>query len=399
MSRHLWDPPQLRLGINPDGTATPERRATWLELFFDLVFVVAMAELSHSLSKHLTLSGVGSFLFLFVAVWWCWIGATFYSTRFDTDDLGHRLLTLLQMAFVVTMAVNIPHAFDRSAVDFALSYTAFRGLLVFQYLNAGHYNPPVRPLTQAIAKGFSFSVGLWLLSVLVPSPLRFWLWGVGLVIELLTPLLAGRYLAQFPPSFSHIPERFGLFTMIVLGEAIWAVVGGLSDLPSWGLAGIGVGLLGLVLAFSFWWMYFDTIDSSALKSILMGQLKVSMGWIYLHLPLSMGLVATGVAIEHGIKGASKALELADRWLLCGGVGVALLALAGLHRLSCKRRGEGHHLAYYRLCSAAFVLVLGLAPWTVKNTLWLVALVAIACVAQVVLGLVPDTQRHLEGADP
>lgn len=102
-----WQPPQLRIDRNGE----TERHATWLELFYDLVFVVTITQLSHTLSANISLSGVLSFVALFVPVWWAWIGATFYATRFDTDDVGHRLLTLFQMMAITALAINIERGF------------------------------------------------------------------------------------------------------------------------------------------------------------------------------------------------------------------------------------------------------------------------------------------------
>jgi low temperature requirement protein LtrA len=105
MAKGLWQPPRLRVGQDLE----EERRATWLELFYDLVFVVAIAEVAHKLHGEVSLLGFVSFVALFVPIWLCWLGATFYATRFDTDDLGHRLLTLLQMALIAALAVNVHH--------------------------------------------------------------------------------------------------------------------------------------------------------------------------------------------------------------------------------------------------------------------------------------------------
>ena len=97
MKTGLWQPPRLRI----DEENEEERKATWLELFYDLIFVVAIAELSHSLSKDVSVHGFISFVALFIVVWWCWLGATFYATLFDTDDIRDRLLTFLLMMMLV----------------------------------------------------------------------------------------------------------------------------------------------------------------------------------------------------------------------------------------------------------------------------------------------------------
>jgi low temperature requirement protein LtrA len=113
------------------------RRATWLELFYDLVFVVVIFQLAHNLEKDFSLNGFLGFLALFVPVWWSWTGAVFYATRFDTDDLGHRILILLQMVGAAFLAVYVSDALGNGYVGFALSYAAIRIILVLEYVRTG----------------------------------------------------------------------------------------------------------------------------------------------------------------------------------------------------------------------------------------------------------------------
>ena len=107
--KHLWQPPQLRVSEED----SEERHATWLELFYDLVFVVVVAQLAHRLKDHLSLPGIAEFALVFIPVWWSWVGTTFYATRFDTDDTLHRVFTVIQMAAIAAMAWPI------SSPDFA----------------------------------------------------------------------------------------------------------------------------------------------------------------------------------------------------------------------------------------------------------------------------------------
>lgn len=381
MAKSVWQPPRLRVG---ETAATGERRATWLELFFDLVFVVAIAELAHNLSENVSVLGFVGFAFLFAPVWWCWVGATFYATRFDTDDLSHRLLTLLQMAIVAMMAVNIHYALGKSSVGFALSYVAFRVVLVFQYLNAGHHIPIARSLTTWYARGFILGALIWVGSVFVPPPWRFVGWALGMIVDLSVPLTARRHVARIPPDFSHIPERVGLFIIIVLGETILGLVQG-SATHQWTWLSILSALFGLSIAFSLWWIYFDTVDGSPLRAMQVGKMSIGLLWLYSHLPLAIALTATGVGVEHVIKDFAKVLTASDRWLLCGSVALSLVVLAFLHRISCALGGRRNILVTYRLVSATVVLLLAIAGGNLP-TVVLVSLLAIACATQVILGL-------------
>ena len=386
MKKSLWFPPQLRTGPNSD---TEHRHATWLELFYDLVFVAIIGELAHNLSQDVSLSGFFGFVVLFVPVWWSWVGATFYATRFDCDrDLGHRLLTLLQIAGIAVLAVNAHHGLEEGSAGFALSYTAVRAVTIFEYIRAGRAIPVVRPLTTRYIAGFAIAAGLWFVSAFVPPPWRFVLWGLGIIVDLGTPyLVSGELLKQFPPHLSHIPERIGLFTIIVLGESILGVVRGVSE-QQWGTLSATVALLGLSIAFSLWWIYFDSVDGSPLRAVRSGYINLGLIWLYTHLPLVIGLAATGVGVEHVISTEpGVGVSLVERWLICGSVALCLLALAVIHLITCtlgttRRRKV---LVLYRLGAATFVLVLAVAGGNLLP-ITLMALVAVACVSQVILDL-------------
>lgn len=148
--RGLFNTPRLRTGQE----AESERHASWLELFYDLVFVAAVSQLATSLSGDYSWLGMLRFSALFIPVWWAWVGHTFYLTRFDTDDLGHRLMTMAEMAAAASLAVHVPAALGASSAGFALSYAAVRFILVAEYLRAWHHIPAVRPLTGRYAAGF-----------------------------------------------------------------------------------------------------------------------------------------------------------------------------------------------------------------------------------------------------
>lgn len=393
MIKSLWQPPRLRTAEENE----EERRATWLELFYDLIFVAAIAEVAHNLSEHISLSGFLGYVLLFVPIWWSWVGATFYATRFDTDDLGHRLLTLLQMIAIAVLAVNVHHGYSESSVGFALSYVTVRAILILQYLVAGYHVAAARGLTTWYASGFSVAAAIWLASIFVPAPWRFALWLLAFIIDFGTPLTAGKLVAKIPPSFSHVPERLGLFTIIVLGEAVIAVVRGVAKLQ-WGVSSAIVAVLGMIVAFSLWWIYFDSVDGSPLRSMGAGRMGIGLIWLYSHLPFAIGIAAAGVGVEHIIISSKTgvALPAAERWLICGAVTICLIALAAIHLITCtlgttRRRKI---LAAYRLGSAAFIMVIAIAGFTL-SPIAVIGLVAFACAVQVVLDLLTTPQSHPE----
>ena len=382
MTKAIFQPPKLRREECEEG----ERSATWLELFFDLIFVVAIAQLAHIFQEDFTFIGLAKLAILFVPVWWCWIGATFYDTRFDNDGLVDRLITLLQMALAATMAANIHHGLDTSSVGFALSYIAFRGVLICQYLHAGYHVPQARSLTNWYAIGFSVSILFWLGSLLLPIPWRFAMWGLGLIIDFATPLTAGKKVVNVPPDMAHTTERIGLFTIIVLGESIVAVVGGVSD-REWTPISVAIALLGLSIAFSFWWMYFDTVDESPLQAMRRGKMGTALTWLYSHLPLAIGLTATGVGVEKMIHGLAHDSASSEKTLFCLAVALCMLILSNLHWTSCElgQTKCKRILTFYRLGAAAFIFVLAFAS-NILSSLIIITLVAIACTVQIALDI-------------
>ena len=170
-----------------------------------------------------------SFVGLFIPVWWAWAGFTFYADRYDTDDVGQRLLTIAQMCTIVLMAASVSGAQADSSVVFALSYVGARTILNVMYFRAGHHVPETRQLVTGYIRGDSVATLVWVVSVFVPSPARFVLWGVGLAISFYTPYAVRKIQAKVPLDTSHLPERMGLFIILVFGESIAAVVAGLAE--------------------------------------------------------------------------------------------------------------------------------------------------------------------------
>ena len=236
------DPPRLRTLEADDGD---ERHATWLELFFDLVFVVAIAQLADGLAEDPSVHGFLVFAGLFVPVWWAWVGFTFYADRFDTDDPPHRVLMLVGMFTVAVLASVIPEAFHGDTAAFALAYAAVRAVVVLLNARAWWHLPSARPLLNIYIPAFTASVVLFLISAAVEPPYRYWLWALALAIDLGTPIGSGMRIRVVPIHASHIPERVGLFTIIVFGESILGVVIGTTTV-SWDLESAAVAALGFV---------------------------------------------------------------------------------------------------------------------------------------------------------
>ncbi len=320
-----WARPELRR----DEDEGQERKVGFLDLFYDLIFVVAVAQLGHDLAKHPDLEHAGRFALLFLAVWWLWIGNTFYTDRFETEDVSHRLFTFLQMIPVVGLAVFAHGAFGDTALQFALSYTVGRLLIIMLWWRGGRHDAAARPATDAYVTGFTIGLLPWIASFFAPVEWRWALWLLGLLIDISVPALMRSRLARLPQfSFSRLAERFGLFTIIVLGESVAGTVNGLGGLDEVSTLGQITGVLAMVLAFQLWWIYFDMVPREHLKP----QILAVMGRSYLHYPLLGAIAASGAGVLSVVGHEGEVLAAPQRLLLAGSVGIALLALVGLSRV-------------------------------------------------------------------
>lgn len=390
LKKGLIKPPTLRSADE----AEVERHATWLELFYDLIFVAAISQLAIRLSADYSPDGIFRFAVLFVPVWWAWVGHTFYLSRFDTEDLGHRLLTMLQMTAVASLAIHVPDALGSTSTGFALSYAAVRFILVAEYIRAGRHIPVVRPLTDRYVRGFGAAATLWALSVLVPVPWRFWFWGVALLVDFAAPLTAGQLHVRFPPHLSHLPERFGLFTIIVIGEAVVSVVFGI------GTAGLttlsaAAGFMGLLIAFALWWGYFEGARGAMTRRLQAREhVKNYQLWLYAHLPLLLGITAVAVGIKHVISlQPDEALPAAEGWLLCSSVGMTVLALSAIFIASIQ--DQDRHVIRRLARPYYLIAFLGIATGSLSGSLPGVAILGILtllCIAQVIVSMLAITEE-------
>ncbi len=311
--------------MRADEELEKERKATWLELFFDLVFVVFVAELAHSLGGDPSWSAVGGFVLMFLAMWWVWIGSTYYNDRYETDDLAHRVFTFLLMVGVASMGFYVHGGLNEGTVGFALSYVFARVINIYLWWRAGKHNPPARTMTNRFVIGFSISAILWTISIFLPPPLRFAFWAAGLAFDIITPFTTLRAQAKLPAlTTSHLPERFGVFVILVLREPIAAVIEGTSAASHHLTLQLAVdGFLGLLLAFLLWWIYFDQVANERIRASIWAR----FAWGYLHMPLIFSITAIGAGLLHAYEVGRAPLPAPVYWLISGGVGLFLIASA------------------------------------------------------------------------
>ena len=346
----MWKRPVLR------GGADGHRQATWAELFFDLIFVVAVAQLATLLLENVTWRGAMIYVFAYVPVWFSWIAATFYSNRFDTDDLSQRLITFAQMLTVAGMAASVA---ESAAIPFAISIGLFRLLIVTSYVRAGSSLPEVRPFATRMIAAMTTSALLWFSSVFFVGNTRLAIWAVAIGLELGVGLLRStrKQAAAIPLQFDHLIERFGLFTIIVLGETVLAVVVGVAH-AHWVASAVIFAAIGLTMSFSLWWIYFEVVTGDPLRNI--GGFR-PITWVYTHAPLAMAITALGVGIEVAVfTEFGHQLDTRHAFLLASSLAVALLAIAVL--LATETSSDVRVMTLIkRLPAILLVLLVGLAP--------------------------------------
>jgi low temperature requirement protein LtrA len=323
IAERLIQPPRL-WAANP----LKHRRVTWMELFFDLIFVAAVAEVGAPLGHDYSLAGLLRYSFLFLLIWWAWSGHTAFTTRFDHDDLPQRLLVLVQCFIAAIMAANARDALDsRSSAGFGAAYAGMRIVLVVQYLRARRL-PETRELTTRYALGFGAAAMVWIVSAFLDAPARYWVWAAALAIDFLTPWLATRHSRRFPPDATHFPERFGLFTIILLGEFITTVMHGIESQEYWSASAATTAFASMAFAFVLRWWYFDVAraaDERHIRSKLhAARFQV---WQYAHLPMFLGIAVAGVGFEHLISlDGSHHMSGAEGWILCAAAALLMSAL-------------------------------------------------------------------------
>jgi low temperature requirement protein LtrA len=278
------------------------RAATPLELFFDLTFVVAIGRASaifhHELVERHFVHGFLGFAMAFFAVWWAWMNYTWFASAHDSDDVAHRLLTFVQMIGVLVLTAGIPNAIEDGWMGIVtLGYVIMRLGLVASWLRVARDEPTVRSRALRYALDVSVLQVFWVLRLALPHDLQTVTFLVLAVGEMLVPFWVER--ASDGPVFhgDHIEERYGLFTIIILGETILAAAAGFqTTLDVQGLTAglLAIGLCGMVLAFGSWWLYFDHPGHIAPSP------DVAFAWGYAHVAVFLPLAALGPGIEVAI---------------------------------------------------------------------------------------------------
>jgi low temperature requirement protein LtrA len=285
-----------------------EQRATAVELFFDLVFVFAITQLSQQLLQDLTVVGAARALFLLLVVWWAWMYTTWMTNWFDPAHLSVRLVLIFSMLAAFLMAIAIPEAFGSRAVLFAGGYVALQLVRNTFIVLATDDSEPLHASWVRMWIGSIWVGAVWLLGAIVPDEhARVTIWLAALVLDYGGPLAGfwapglGRTAAtEWELEHGHFVERFQLFVLIVLGESIVVTGAAASQLPLTAsrMLAIAVAFLGTAV---FWWLYFDEVADRAQAQLAAAGPRRGVlardAFTYLHIPIVAGMLVTAVGDE------------------------------------------------------------------------------------------------------
>jgi low temperature requirement protein LtrA len=338
------------------------RVSTPLELLFDLCFVVAVsqaaARLHHALSGGQTGHGVGQYLLVFFAIWWAWMNFTWFASAYDTDDVLYRITTLIQITGALILAAGVPRAFEHNDTTVAVvGYVVMRLALVSQWVRAAIADPERRRTAIRFAVGVTLVQVAWVARLWIPDNLAVASFLFLVACELAVPVFAERaeHTTWHP---SHIAERYGLFTIIVLGEVVLAATTAIQAAFDTGAHRgevLEITVAGLLTVFSMWWLYFDRPGAHELRT---GLFAFRFGYLHYFVFAAAAAVGAGlvVNVDHAFGEAAMSARGAA-YTIAIPVAVYLVSVFAVHQ----RSSEAGLRAVALPVAAVLVLLAPLLP--------------------------------------
>jgi low temperature requirement protein LtrA len=369
-----------------------EKRVAPLELFFDLVFVFALTQVTQLMSDKPTWEGLGEGMLVLIALWWAWAAYAWLTNYIAADEGVERLLMFGAMGAFLIAALAVPHAFGEDALLFGIAYAAARWLHIFVFAEANANVDTAQAIVRLSRTALPAPLLLITAGIVDDGTVRALLWIVALVIDLGGPLVQG--IRGFRVSAGHFAERFSLVVIIALGESIVAIGAGVEGAIDAGV--IVAAALGLIVACSLWWAYFDVValvfesrfrETSGYERILIAR----DAYAYLHLPMIAGIILIALGVKKTIGDVDQPLKDAPDVALFGGV-----ALYYLGHVAFRLRIVG---TVNRQRTLAAVVCLALIPVGMEVD----ALVALALAAAVAAAVIAyesirfaDTRHRVRG---
>ena len=366
------------------GPVVVERQVTALELFFDLVFVFALTQVTTLMATEPSWLGLLRGMAVLTVLWWAWVGYVWIGTTVDAEDGIARFVLLIAMAAMFVTALAAPHAFDRYGVLFGVSYFVVRLLHVVMFRVVGRTLPDVGRAVARLAPGLLAGSALIVVAGFLPAGWpRGLLWATAIVIDVGSPLVTGTEGWHMSPG--HFAERHGLVIIIALGESLVALGVGVAseDLTPRIVAAVIVGFVSVAC---LWWLYFDVVAIAAERRFTSAPIAernniARDSYNYFHLPMVAGIVLLALGLKKVFAGLDSPLELTIATALFGGVALYLLG----HLLF--RRRNMHSWNVQR--AVVMVVLLALIPVGVAAPAW----VSLVLLTSVLIALVSYEALH------
>jgi len=314
-----------------------------LELFFDLVFVLALTQCTQLMSNFPTWGGVGKGLLVLGLLWWAWVGYSWITSVVDPEDDSVRLVIFAAMAAMLIVALCVPRAFGGLSLEFALAYAAVRYGQLGLFMIASRDAPDLRHSVLTLVGSTTVGVGILVGGSFLDPGAQAAVWAVALVLDMAGPYFFGSEGWRLVPA--HFAERHGLIVIIALGESIVAIGVGVAGELSFGQGTAAV--LGVALAAAMWWLYFDVVALVAVRRLAQtppGREQNELArdsYSYLHLPMVAGIVLVALGLKKTIADVGEPLKLVPAAALLGGTSLYLLShvafrLRNVHSLNRRR---------------------------------------------------------------
>jgi low temperature requirement protein LtrA len=355
-------------------------RVTPLELFFDLVFVLAITQCTALMADDPTWAGLARGLLVLGVLWWSWVGYAWLTSVLDPEEGGVRLVVFVAMAALLVVALCVPGAFGDDALLFACAYGVVRFSQIGLFVIASRENPALRQSVLGLAGGTAVGVGL----LVAASGLDGWtqglVWALALALDMAEPYFFGAegWSLEHP---GHFAERHGLIIIIALGESIVAIGVGAGVVVDAGV--VAAATLGIAIAAALWWLYFDVVallserDLARLPPGRERNERARDTYSYIHFPMVAGIVLLALGLKKTLEDVGAELDVVIASAMLGGVAVYLLAHVA-HRYR-----NIHTVNYHRLVCA--VVLLALIPVAVELPA-LAALAGVTVILWVLVGL-------------
>jgi low temperature requirement protein LtrA len=309
--------------------STPLRegeRVSPLELFFDLVFVLAITQCTTLMFEHPTWKGLAQGLLALGLLWWSWVGYAWLTSVLDPEEDAVRLSIFAAMAGFLIVALSLPEAFGDHAITFAVAYGVVRAAHIALFVLASRDDRALRQSVAGLAAGTALGVGILIIGAVIGGATQEVLWAIALLLDMAEPFFFGSEGWRLVPA--HFAERHGLIIIIALGESIVAIGAGADLGLSAGIA--AAAILGVALAAALWWIYFDVVAIVSARRLIRaasGRLQNELArdaYSYLHFPMVAGIVLVALGLKTIMGDVGDPLESAPAFALLGGVALYLL---------------------------------------------------------------------------